>query len=57
MMMDAAKEEDNLPPISEKFNLECVKNSEIKISHKYTLGTTENQSFCVRYDPNDKYIA
>jgi hypothetical protein len=34
-----------------------VKNSDIKITHKYTLGDTSKQTFCVRYDPNDKYIA
>ena len=37
--------------------LECIKNSDVKITHKYTLGSLEMQTFCVRYDPNDKYIA
>jgi rRNA maturation protein Nop10 len=34
-----------------------VKNSDIKVTHKYTLGDTTKQTFCVRFDPNDKYIA
>ncbi len=57
MMTEQAKEEDNLVPVSEKFTLECIKNSDVKISHKYTLGSLENQTFCVRFDPHDKYIA
>lgn len=57
MMTDQAKEEENLAPVSEKFALECIKNSEVKISHKYTLGSLDHQSFCVRFDPHDKYLA
>ena len=38
MMTDMAKEEENLTPVSEKFTLECVKNADIKVSWKYTLG-------------------
>jgi len=56
MMMDK-EEEANLTPLSEKFTLECIKNSDVKISHKYTLGSLDTQSFCVRFCPNDKYIA
>jgi hypothetical protein len=37
--------------------LECIKNSDVKITHKYTLGDLSMQTFCVRFDPNDKYIA
>jgi hypothetical protein len=44
-------------PVSEKFELEQIKNSDVKISHKYTLGSLDSQTFCVRYDPHDKYIA
>lgn len=29
----------------------------MKITHKYTLGDLGMQTFCVRFDPNDKYIA
>ena len=29
----------------------------MKITHKYTLGDLSMQTFCVRFDPNDKYIA
>ena len=57
MMTDQAKEEENLTPVSEKFTLEPVKNTTVKIEHKYTLGSLDTQSFCVRYDPHDKYIA
>jgi COMPASS component SWD3 len=51
------KEEENLIPLSEKFTLEQVKNSQVKVSHKYTLGQIEIPTFCVRYSPDDKYIA
>jgi WD40 repeat protein len=57
MMEQDKEQEENLAPVSEKFTLESVKNSEIKISPKYTLGSLENQTFCVRFDPHDKYIA
>ena len=57
MMTDQAKEEENLTPVSEKFTLEQIKNSNVKLTHKYTLGTTETQTFCVRFCPHDKYIA
>jgi hypothetical protein len=39
------------------YRLECLKNSDVKITHKYTLGDLSMQTFCVRFDPNDKYIA
>jgi WD40 repeat protein len=51
------EEEANLPPPSEKFTLEQVKNSQVKVSHKYTLGSLDTQTFCVRFDPHDKYLA
>jgi COMPASS component SWD3 len=51
------EDEDNLVPVSEKFTLECIKNSDVKISHKYTLGSLDQQTFCVRYEPHDKYLA
>jgi hypothetical protein len=51
------EEEESQVPLSEKFTLEQVKNSQVKVSHKYTLGSTEVATFCVRYDPHDKYIA
>ena len=44
-------------PVSESFKLEAVKNSDIKVSHKYTLGTLETQTFYLRFDPQDKYLA
>lgn len=56
-MMTEMKEEDNQVPLSEKFTLECVKNSDVKITHKYTLGDTSTQTYCLKFDPNDKYIA
>jgi hypothetical protein len=56
-MMSDPKEEEHLAPVDEKFTLECIKNSDVKISHKFTIGSLENQCFCVRFDPQDKYIA
>lgn len=56
-MMDDAKEEENLAPVDEKFTLECIKNSDVKISHKFTIGSLDDQCFCVRFCPQDKYIA
>ena len=40
--MDDAKEEDNLAPVDEKFTLECIKNSDVKISHKFTIGSLDD---------------
>ena len=57
MMTDQMKEEDNMVPLSEKFTAVPLKSSKVKISHKYTLGNIDKATFCVRYDPNDKYIA
>jgi COMPASS component SWD3 len=34
-----------------------VKNSNVKVSHKYTLGNLDVQTFCIQFDPKDKYIA
>ena len=51
------EEEMNLVSVSEKFTLECVKNSSVKISHKWTMGDLETQTFYVRFDPSDKYLA
>lgn len=41
MMTDQHKEEENLTPVSETFTLEQIKNSNVRLSHKYTLGSTE----------------
>ena len=41
------KEEENMVPLSEKFDLQQVKNSNVKVSHKYTLGNMDVQTFCV----------
>lgn len=48
-----------MPPLVSYYinSLECIKNSDVKITHKYTLGDLSMQTFCVRFDPNDKYIA
>ena len=51
------EEEENLVPLSPSHHLECMKNSEIKIVHKYTLGSVEPVTYSVQFDPNDKYIA
>ena len=31
--------------------------SSLEIQHRCTLGSTEVETFCVRFDPNDKYVA
>jgi hypothetical protein len=41
-MMSDPKEEEHLAPVDEKFTLECIKNSDVKISHKFTIGSLEN---------------
>ena len=56
MMTDLAAEE-NLPPCSPEFKIVPAKNSELKITHKDTLGDVTSPNFCVRFDWNDKYIA
>ena len=57
MQKEKEEEEKNLVPLSEKFTLECVKNSSVKISHKWTMGDLDTQTFYVRFDPTDKYLA
>lgn len=57
MMTDQAKEEENLAPVSKEFTLENAKGSDVKVQHKETIGSLEQMTYCVRYDPNDKYIA
>ena len=56
MMTDAAAE-DNSAPCSPDFKLITAKDSDLKITHKYTLGDITSPTFCVRFDWNDKYIA
>jgi WD40 repeat protein len=51
------EDEDNLLPLSADFDLQVVRGSDIKVKHRATLGGLDCQSFCVRYDPFDKYIA
>ena len=34
-----------------------MRGSDIKVKHRFTLGEMDCQTFCVRYDPFDKYIA
>ena len=59
------EDEENLPPLSESFNLQTVKNSDLKVTHRCTLGsmyldeeqTRACQTMCVRFDPHDKYLA
>ena len=57
MQQGKDEEEKNLAPLSEKFTLETVKNSSVKISHKWTMGDLDTQTFYVRFDPTDKYLA
>ena len=57
MMTDLAKEEDNLAPKSDHFALSSVRDTSVRISKKYILGDVAMETFCVRFDPNDKYIA
>jgi hypothetical protein len=65
-LVDLGKdEEESKVPLSDaftyflfyNFRLEQVKTSDIKVVHKYNLGDTSMITFCVRYDPNDKYLA
>jgi WD40 repeat protein len=56
-MMTDKEAEENLPPCSAEHKIVPAKNSELKITHKYTLGDINSATFCVRFDYNDKYIA
>ena len=55
-MTDKEAEAD-LPPCSPEHKIVPAKNSELKITHKYTLGDVTSPTFCVRFDYFDKYIA
>lgn len=57
MQQNKEEDEKNLVPLSDKFTLECVKNSSVKISHKWTMGDLDTQTFYIRFDPTDKYLA
>lgn len=39
------------------FSLQNAKNTPYNVSENCVLGTTETPTFCVRFDPMDKYIA
>lgn len=44
-------------PLIKIRSTEVSQSSNVKITHKYTLGTIDKPTFCVRFDYNDKYIA
>ena len=46
-----------MPPCSPEHRVAHAKNSQLKITHKYTLGDINSPTFCVRFEWNDKYIA
>ena len=56
MMMDK-EAEANQSPCSADFRLITAKDSDLKITHKYTLGDISSPTFTCRFDWNDKYIA
>jgi WD40 repeat protein len=51
------EDEENLLPLSPTYDLQQIKGTEIKVSHRFTLGDVNSQTMCVRFDPHDKYIA
>lgn len=53
----AEEEEDQLIPVSADYELENVRNANYKVSEKAILGSIDRQTFCVRFDYYDKYIA
>ena len=58
MMTQLAEEEDEiLTPVSDHHTLENVKNANFKVTDKAKLDTTDVQTFWVRFDYFDKYIA
>ena len=58
MMTQLAEEEDEiLTPVSDHHTLENVKNANFKVTDKAKLGTTDVQTFWVKFDYFDKYIA
>lgn len=57
MIQQAEEEEEILIPVSDHHVIENVKNASQKVTDKAKLGSTDRQTFCVRYDYYDKYIA
>ena len=53
------EEEEEDTPVSDHFKINAANNAQIKLVHKYFLGDVEkhNATFCVRFDPNVKYLA
>jgi len=56
MAFFAQDEEENDNPCTKHFET-MNSDSEYKVNWKFTLGTTETATYCVRFDYNDKYIA
>lgn len=56
-MMTEKDEQENQIPLSHTFTPVTSENSQIKVTHKYTLGDTEKPTYCIRFSPNDKLIA
>ena len=52
-----AEEDEDQFPLSATFSEEWSNSSDFKVQWKFTLGETTTQTFCVRFDYHDKYIA
>lgn len=44
-------------PLSADFTVNHAKNTRLKVDHRFTLGSLDEQTFSVRFDPFDKYLA
>ena len=56
-MTNPDREEENKIPISDNFSINHTEDTSVKVTHKYTLGSLETQTFSVKFDHSDKYLA
>lgn len=57
MMQLAEEEEEALVPVSDHYEKDEIKNSAYKVTERAKLGSIDRQTFCVRFDYQDKYLA
>ena len=57
MMQLAEEEEEALVPVSDHYEKDEIKNSAYKVTERTKLGSIDRQTFSVRFDYQDKYLA
>ena len=57
MMTNPDLEDENKFPLSENFTVLHTEDTNVKVTHKYTLSSLETQTFALSFDHSDKYLA